>query len=74
MVGPSGAGKTTYLKDFDQSVVLSTDNIRSQICYGDFQDQSKNNQVFDILHRLVKANLDCGLDVVVDATNLRNKD
>lgn len=30
--------------------------------------------MFDILHRLVKANLDCGLDVVVDATNLRSKD
>ena len=75
MVGPSGAGKTSWLKTFvmfpDQ--VVSSDRIRADLC-GDFKDQSKNNEVFETLHALVKTRLQHGLPTVVDATNIRRKD
>jgi len=83
LVGPSGAGKSTYLEsmqpEFDKyplqhlQSIVSSDLIRQHIC-GDFKDQSKNDQVFAALHALVKARVEHGLDVVVDATNIRAKD
>lgn len=80
MVGPSGAGKSTWLKSSDAaargvttSQVISSDAIRQEMC-GDFQDQSKNAEVFAYLHELVKTRIAHGLDVVVDATNLRRRD
>lgn len=74
MVGPSGAGKSTYIKQhFSNHQIISSDTLRHRLC-GDFQDQSKNKQVFNALHALVKTNLDHGLNVVVDATNIRNAD
>ncbi len=79
MIGPSGAGKTTYTKRqvregewLDQDVI-SSDDIRMQL-NGNITDQSKNGQVFAILYALVKARIENGLNVVVDATNLRNRD
>ena len=76
MVGPSGAGKSTWIKmaygEYPTSVV-SSDCIRQEIC-NDWRDQTKNDEVFAAVHSLVKARLWVGLDVVVDATNLRNRD
>jgi len=80
MIGPSGAGKTTWLKGdvareygIDASHVVSSDQIRADLC-GDFRDQTKNEQVFEALHTIVKARISSGLPAVVDATNLRRKD
>lgn len=74
MVGPAGAGKSTYIsKTFNPDEVVSSDNLRAQLC-GDFRDQSKNEQVFSALHAIVKARIRNGLNTVVDATNLRKKD
>lgn len=74
MVGPSGAGKSTFVAFSDrQNSVLSSDDLRLQLC-GDFRDQSKNEQVFKALHALTKTRLENGLDVIVDATNIRNRD
>lgn len=81
MVGPSGAGKSTMLwdvkfqRDFNISMdqVLSSDTIREYICV-DFKDQSKNDEVFEALHAIVKVRIDHGLPTIVDATNIRNKD
>lgn len=74
MVGPSGAGKSRYVADWlKPSTVVSTDLLREDLC-GDFRDQSKNDQVFSALRDIVTARIGNGLDVVVDATNLRNKD
>ena len=74
LIGPSGGGKTTYaLENFDRDIMVSSDRIRAELC-GDFRDQSKNNQVFHALHSIVRARLYSGLDTVVDATNLKNKD
>lgn len=76
LIGPSGAGKSSYVKNvfpYDQDAVISSDNIRGKVC-GDFLDQSKNAQVFFIIHELIKTRISLGLDTIVDATNLRNAD
>lgn len=74
LVGPSGAGKSSLAqKMFDQSHIISSDQIRKDLCMN-FQDQSRNNEVFQALHALVETRLKSGLPTVVDATNLRAKD
>lgn len=84
LVGPSGAGKSTYAKNYTfdfhgellswtPNQIISSDDIREELC-GDFQDQSKNEQVFVALHNIVKARIESGLLTVVDATNIRNSD
>lgn len=80
MVGPSGAGKTTWLASdaardlgIKPSHVISSDQIREDLC-GDFRSQERNDDVFAALHAQVKARLAHGLPTVVDATNLRRKD
>lgn len=71
MVGPSGAGKTTYAKGLPG--YISSDELRAEYT-GDFRDQTRNDDVFTALHRIAKARLDSGLPVCIDATNLRRKD
>lgn len=74
MVGPSGAGKTTWIEqNYHPASVISTDTLRQEMC-GDFRDQSKNSEVFQAVHALAKARLRLGLPVVIDATNIRRKD
>lgn len=81
MVGPSGAGKTTWLMRTENQVsygihpshIVSSDQFRADIC-GDPLDQTKNDEVFAALHAIVRARLQHGLPTVVDATNLRNRD
>ena len=80
MVGPSGAGKTTWLDDgrgllngIHADQVISSDNIRSDLC-GDFRDQTKNEAVFAALHDIVRTRLRHGLPTVIDSTALRRKD
>lgn len=77
LVGPSGAGKSTYIGNnwlsWEDASVISSDSLRAQIC-GNFRDQSKNFQVFNALHAIVKARIEHGLEAVVDATNIRNAD
>lgn len=80
MVGPTGAGKSTYLMNKYWNdilalnyVLVSSDSIRQELC-GDFRDQSKNDLVFDLLHERVALRMKYGLFTVVDATNLYRKD
>lgn len=80
MIGPSGAGKTTWLKSDEAKVynihpshVVSSDQIRHDLC-GDFKDQSKNDEVFVALHAVAKTRIENGLATVIDATNLKRKD
>jgi predicted kinase len=73
LVGPSGAGKSTYAQRYQIDWVLSSDALRTDYT-GNFRDQCRNEDVFTALHRLAKARMDCGLPVVIDATNLRRRD
>jgi AAA domain-containing protein len=74
MVGPSGAGKTTFIKKhFDEKDVVSSDHFRHNLC-GDFKDQSRNDDVFAAVHSVVKARIEGGLFTIVDATNIRDRD
>lgn len=79
MVGPSCAGKSSWLKTMvdsgkvHPSHIISSDQIRLDLC-GDFRDQSKNEAVFAALHALVAMRLKHGMDTIVDATNLKRKD
>lgn len=74
MVGPAGAGKSTWVKDNAYSwETLSSDFLRFEMT-GASDDQSRNDDVFLALHRLAKARLDSGLPVTIDATNLRRRD
>ncbi|WP_435018528.1 AAA family ATPase [Tundrisphaera sp. TA3] len=80
MVGPSGAGKTTFLTSpvagtfgIHPSHVVSSDQFRADLL-GDTHDQSRNDDVFAALHAVVKARITHGIPAVVDATNLKRKD
>ncbi len=77
MIGPSGAGKSYYvmLKDWNEApgMVISSDALRIAIA-GTLRDMSVNGQVFWVMHAMTKARLAGGLDVVIDATNLRSRD
>lgn len=73
LVGPSGAGKSTFANTIEDYVVLSTDKLR-QVISGDFRSQEDNEQVFAALHAQIKTLISKGVNVCVDATNLRNKD
>ena len=75
LVSPSGAGKDTWVRDRVEAyeAVISSDGIRSHLC-GDFRDQSKNAQVFDLFHALVKTRLEHGGNVVANATHIKRAD
>ena len=73
LVGLPGSGKSTYAEILkaDGYIVHSSDTIREEL--GDVNDQSKNTEVFEILHKRIKDDLRDGKSVVYDATNLSRK-
>lgn len=88
MVGLSASGKSSTIKELiandkndsvihgllaENTIVVSTDDIRSEICNGNVGDQSKNNKVFDIFHDRIRSGLLQGHNVIADATNLTKK-
>ena len=73
-VGIPGAGKSTWLENNKEElnfIIHSSDAIREEL--GDVNDQSKNELVFNILHKRIKDDLLNGNNVVYDATNLSRK-
>lgn len=76
MCGLSGSGKSSVAKDLAKSnnaVIVSSDEIREEIT-GTVEDQSKNNEVFQIFHKRIKDNLLSGKSVIAYATNLTMRD
>ena len=74
LVGIPGSGKSHWAethRDELNAVIHSSDAIREEL--GDINDQSKNDEVFDILHWRVKSDLIAGDNVIYDATNLKRK-
>lgn len=73
-VGLPGSSKSTWAeanKEELNFVIHSSDNVRSEL--GDVNDQSKNELVFNILHRRIKEDLLSGKNVCYDATSLNRK-
>lgn len=74
MIGPSGSGKSSFLDDtIERGGVVSSDVIRQELC-GDFKDQTRNAEVFQVLHEMVELRLRRGMPTIVDATNLKRPD
>ena len=73
LVGLPGAGKSVYADGLKEKgyIVHSSDKIREEL--GDVNDQSKNIDVFNILHKRIKDDLENGKNVCYDATNLSRK-
>ena len=68
LIGLSGSGKSSY--NFEEEVVkISSDALRKEL-FGNENDQTHNNEVFEELHKRVISNLKQGKNVVYDATNL----
>lgn len=74
LVGPSGAGKTTYAAaHFPGETVLSSDGIREEL-YGSQGMAGSQENVFVTLRDRARRLLAAGQTVVIDATNLRRSD
>lgn len=75
MVGVSGSGKSYHankIAEKENGVVFSSDALRGEL-YGDENDQSHNNEVFNELHRRIRNHLREGGVAIYDATNLSMK-
>lgn len=73
-VGIPGCGKSTFAETFfnrPSDAIASTDRIREAL--GDVNDQSRNDQVFDLFHASIEEDLSDGMRVFADATNLTLK-
>lgn len=70
LVGPSGAGKTTFAaRHFAPTQVLSSDAFRG-IVSDDPRDQTATDDAFELLHAALALRLARGRLTVVDATNV----
>lgn len=78
-VAPPGAGKSTLVGTlFGQGLitadaVVCPDEVRVWLT-GDGSDQTANRSVFEITDTIIRNRLSRGLDVFMDATNLRPSD
>ena len=70
-VGLPGSGKTTWASAQKGYEVFSSDQIRQEL--GDVNDQSRNHEVFRILHDRIITALKDGKDCIYDATNITAK-
>lgn len=74
MVGASASGKSTLANRlFYPHEVVSSDHCRAMVT-NDPSDQSANDEVFDLMHTIVRKRLQRGLLTVADATNLKPRD
>lgn len=74
LCGLPGSGKSTYAERLaaeEGFIIHASDKIREEL--GDINDQSKNEEVFRILHTRIKTDLINGKNVCYDATNLNRK-
>lgn len=76
LVGPAGAGKSTYTKHLQEYnnhlAVVSSDSIRGEL-YGDENIQTDPSRVFAECRKRCIDEIKRGNDVVLDATNLKRK-
>jgi len=71
LIGPSGAGKTTFARrHFSPTEVVSSDVCRALVS-GDENDLAATPAAFRVLHAIAKERLNLGRLVVIDATSVR---
>lgn len=71
MIGLPGSGKSYVARRFNCPIV-SSDAIRKKL-FGNEEDQSHNQEVFNTVHSHIQSYLTNGKDCVYDATNLSRK-
>jgi protein phosphatase len=73
LVGPAGAGKTTFaMRHFAPDEVLSSDAFRALVA-GDEAEQAASGAAFAALHRSLASRLASRRLTVVDATNVSHR-
>lgn len=73
LVGLPGSGKSTYAEMHSAEYEIhSSDRLRKELL-GDINDQTKNDKIFQELHRRIRADLKAGKKVMYDATNIKYK-
>jgi predicted kinase len=76
MVGISGSGKSTWIKEnkpkWKNTIVVSTDQIRKDLS-GDISNQIINSDVFQFAKAMIIHNLKKGKNVILDATNIQTE-
>lgn len=81
LCGLPASGKSHYAlklqeiisnKSNEKSVIISSDKIREEL-YGDENIQGNSEDVFSLIHERILSNLDNGINVIYDATNLKRK-
>ena len=74
LVGPAGAGKSTFARrHFLPTEVVSSDTCRALVA-DDERNQAATTDAFEVLHLLVRKRLERGRLTVVDATNVKRRD
>ena len=74
LVGPAGAGKTTFAgTHFRPTQILSSDHLRAVVS-DDETDMTASPQAFAVLRFIAARRLGRGRLTVVDATNVRRRD
>lgn len=76
LMGIPGCGKSTWAKEYvfkcDASfTIVSSDEIRRQLT-GSVNDQSRNDEVWEVVLNQVVGHLKMGRNVILDATNVRS--
>lgn len=75
LCGLSGSGKSLYAEQLSgriKAVIFSSDALREEL-FGDINEQSRNDELFQELHRRIKSCLRSGKDAIYDATNIKLK-
>lgn len=74
MVGFPGSGKSFVANKIanENTIIVSSDKIREEL-YGSEEIQGDATEVFELVHKRVRAALEQGNDVILDATNLSAK-
>lgn len=72
LIGVSGSGKSTFARrHFAPTEVVSSDHCRALVC-DDENDQSVNQDAFEILHLIARKRLEHHKLTVIDATNVQS--
>ncbi len=71
-VGIPGSGKSTWVKEQKDYVVICPDNIRKTIT-GDVSNITRDDEVWGYVLKMVKLNLELDMNVILDATNTISK-